>query len=320
MSLMPDIFLDTSPSATAVTVGVFDGVHVGHQAVLRRLVETAGSGDMVPWVVTFASHPERVLNPVQPQVYMLTSLEHRTGLLRKYGAQGITVLEFDSGWACMPASDFLRILADRLACRTLVLGEDARIGKGGMPLRALRDPAARLGISLHEVPGVSVAGERVSSTRIRSLLHTTRLDDIKPLLGRRFSSYGQVIRGRQRGHELGFPTLNIDVSREVRPPLGVYAGWVVVEGCGIYTAVTNIGDRPTFDKPADDPIIETHALGVALPPLYDKHAEFIYDTKLRDERLFCSPEALRDQIAHDVKEAARILSEEDEPCTEDYLP
>jgi riboflavin kinase/FMN adenylyltransferase len=304
---------------SAVSVGVFDGVHIGHKAIIARLVKASRTKNLLPTVVTFQSHPEKTLHPDEPPVFLLASVEHRTALLQKAGAENVVVLNFTEELAEVAADEFLVMLKDKLGCRSLVLGKDARMGKGGVEAGKLKPLVKKLGMAMEFVPEVMVGGERVSSTKIRQYIYETKLQQAAELLGRKFSSYGKVIPGRKRGRQLGFPTLNIDVHREVRPPFGVYAGWMIIENMGIHKAVTNIGVRPTFEGPGADLLVETHVIGEELPELYGRTVEFIYSAKVRDERQFTSPEELRKQIARDVELSAQVLANEKEPCSNDYV-
>ncbi|HHN45993.1 MAG TPA: hypothetical protein ENN09_01000, partial [Planctomycetes bacterium] len=274
--------------AAALTVGVFDGVHLGHAAILGRLKELASVEGFLPAAITFRTHPDTVLHPGAGEVFLITSVEHRVRLLQKSGCRQVAALDFTPDFARTSAGEFIRMIRERFDARVLVLGEDARIGSGGEAAEESRELVRSLGMRIETVPAVVVNGEKVSSTLIRRRIYETRLEEAAALLGRRFSSYGSIVPGRRRGSRLGFPTLNLDVMREVRPPFGVYAGWAAIEGAGIFRAAANVGFRPTFGKSAE-PLVEVHVINEDLPDMYGRKAEFIYAAKVRDESLFPSP-------------------------------
>lgn len=301
---------------TAVTVGVFDGFHLGHQALVRQTIEAASKQGLRSCVLTFTNHPKALLSG--QSLDLITSLEHRLTLLERAGVNITLAIEFTKEFASMTAEDFAdNILRKRLGAKVLVLGPDARIGAGAhADASRMAELASAMGIQLIVVPRVLVGGEPVSSTRLRECIRAGDLAAAEAMLGRRVSVLGTVVPGDGRGRRLGFPTANLDVQREVRPPYGVYATIAILAGERI-PSVTNVGFRPTFEVPSQlsvkrDRLIETHLLRMPSPfnaELYGRQMELEFVAKLRDERRFGTDSELAEQIARDIEAARRILVE-----------
>ncbi|MBT7317909.1 MAG: bifunctional riboflavin kinase/FAD synthetase [Planctomycetes bacterium] len=287
------------------TVGVFDGVHLGHLTVLKHVVARAKDLDATPTMVTFSGHPKNVLLGHAPA--KLTSLEHRLRLFKRYGIETTLVLEFNEAIRVMSAVDFVRtVLLDGLGLRELVFGFDSKFGhdRQGTP-SALAPIAAKWGFTIDEVEPVRLAGRAVSSTAIREAVQLGDLDAARAMLSRPFSVLGTVVHGDKRGRDLGFPTANLDPHHEILPPRGVYAAATVIEG-QLVPAVLNLGRRPTFD--GSDLLIETHILDWQ-GDLYDRNLEVFFLQHLRGELKFDDAEALKGQIAKDVGNAKKIWRE-----------
>lgn len=287
--------------APAVTLGVFDGVHLGHRAIFEALAEAAGRTGGEKVVVTFDRHPRAVVAGEAPPT--LTSLEHRLALFERAGIDAAVVLRFDETLAAVSAEDFLReILIDGIGARTIVLGSDAHFGRGRAGnIAFLEQHQARHGYELVPVRLLpSEAGDTASSTATRKAVLEGRLDDAARLLGRSFALLGRVERGDERGRKLGFPTANLALHHEVTPPRGVYVGRVEVDGVR-YRALINIGVRPTF-KGVPEEKVEAHLLGFE-GDLYGRVLEVELLRRLRDERKFASVDELIAQIRAD-REAA----------------
>jgi riboflavin kinase/FMN adenylyltransferase len=310
---LPGVFL-----RPAVTIGVFDGVHLGHAALLRRLVEVARQERVDPVVVTFWPHPRAVLGGDPPA--MINTLDHRVALLRRMGVAGVVVLRFDADVAGWTPEEFVeRVLARGLAASRVLVGEDHHFGRG----RAGDVPLlAQLG-QLHGYVAealplvVSAGGERASSTAVRDALRGGDLDRAARLLGRPVSVMGPVVPGDQRGRTIGFPTANLDLGAALRPPRGVYAVRArvvsradraedpdLVDG-PLLPAVANVGRRPTVATSSED-LVEVHLLEGGAD-LYGRDLEASFVARLRDERRFESVDALREQIARDAAQARDLL-------------
>jgi riboflavin kinase/FMN adenylyltransferase len=296
-----------------VSVGVFDGVHLGHQAILAENVRHARTLGSVPTVVTFRHHPKSVLLGRAPRT--LTSLEHRLELFRRAQIARTVVLTFDESLRQVPAAAFARdFLARKLGAKRFVLGFDSKFGhdRQGTP-----EHLKELGFDVVVVTEVLVSERPVSSTAIREAVELGDLDGAARMLGRPVAVYGDVVRGDGRGRKIGFPTANLDLHHELHPPPGVYAcrARVVGKGDGQASdprrlAVVNIGHRPTFtdagNPRSDPPLVEAHMLDFS-GDLYGEHLELEFLALLRGERRFPDLPSLQSAIAADV-ERARTLA------------
>ena len=295
-----------------VSIGVFDGVHLGHRAILDRNVAVARELGAVPTVVTFRRHPKRLLLGRAPRT--LTSLEHRLELFRRAGIEHAVALTFDEELRSLPAEDFAReICSEGLGVERFVLGFDSKFGKDR---RGTPELLQTLGYPVEVAEKVVVAGRAVSSTAIREAVELGDLEGAQRMLGRRVSVLGRVVRGRQLGRELGFPTANLDLHHELHPPPGVYATWALVPGDEEgrrLPSVTNIGFRPTVtaDEPGGEPRaqVEVHLLDFA-EDLYGRPLEVEFVERLRGEERFDGLELLRAAIQRDVDRARGLLHAE----------
>jgi riboflavin kinase/FMN adenylyltransferase len=289
--------------APVATIGVFDGVHLGHKRVLARAKELAASlgGEVV--VVTFHVHPRAVTVGRAPP--LITSLPHRLLLLEREGVDATIVLHFDERLRDMSAERFIdEILVGRIGVRALVLGPDGHFGKdrrGDFDFAKAR--LAPLGVPVERVEPVKLAdGRVVSSSSIREAVARHDIPASEELLGRPPALYGTVVRGDGRGRTLGFPTANLDLAGELRPGRGVYGASVAIDGRP-WPAVVNIGGRPTFHPEGDvADAVEVHVIGFS-GDLYGRALEVRLLGRLRDERRFAGAEKLKAQIAADVAEA-----------------
>jgi riboflavin kinase/FMN adenylyltransferase len=291
---------------SVVTLGVFDGVHRGHAAVIRAVVAAARERSCHAVVVTFDRHPGAVLRGEgQPAI---TSLEHRIRLFAGLGADLCVVIRFCAEVAEMRAEEFLRRIAQDVLCaELLVLGFDCRFGRareGDVGL--CRKLGSELGFEVSTVPPVVVDGEPVSSTAIREAVVAGDLERAQDLLGRPFSVYGTVVKSDGRGQSLGYPTANLDLHNEAIPPDGVYAGWAYVNGDPL-PSVVSVGRRGTFHHEPDAPrVVEVHILGYR-GDLYGRNIEAAFVARLRSQETFEDAPALIAQIANDVEAARRAL-------------
>ncbi len=305
---------DQCPSVEAplLTIGTFDGVHRGHQAVLRQLKSWAKKTGSSSGVITFGQHPRKVLAGKGPD--LLTSLEHRLVLFERAGMDFCWVLEFTKELSEMTAERFAqRFLIEGLKVKGLMLGFDSRFGcdQMGSDSEGLEPLAGRLGFEVRCLKPVQTEGDKpISSTLIREAIWAGRLRDAESMLGRHVSVLGKVVQGEARGRRLGYRTANLDLGREVRPPFGVYATIAHLDGKS-FPSVTNVGYRPTVaeglpggEKP--DLLIETHILDFK-DEIYDRVLEVSFIEKLRDERRFPSVDALVEQIRKDEMKARGIL-------------
>ena len=284
------------------TLGVFDGVHLGHQAVVCAAADWARSLGGRAVVLTFDPHPVSVIRGVA--VSLLCTLERRLDLLGALGALVVT-LPFDRALAALPAGDFLSAVRERApGIRGLVLGHDGHFGhdrEGDAALAA--GLGSRLGFEVRTVPALPIGGQPVSSRRIRAALEGGDAGEARLCLGRLWTLEGRVAKGDGRGRTLGFPTANLETGSLLLPKRGVYAGRAVLDGRAVPAAV-NIGVRPTLG-PAGTPMAEVHLVGWS-GDLYGKPLSVDLLERLRDEEAFPSLDALKARIAADVAESIRI--------------
>lgn len=295
-------------SGCVATVGVFDGVHLGHFHVLREVVSRAKESGLKSVMVTFADHPKSVLIGRAPAT--VTSLEHRLLLFRRAGIDATLVLRFTPELRELSAQDFThKYLLQGLGLRELVFGFDSKFGKNrsGNP-ESLRPLSESLGFAITEVPPLKLAGRAVSSTFIREAVQLGDLESAALMLGRPVSVLGTVVPGDQRGRELGFPTANLDLHHELHPPRGVYAGLVRLPGSaqpGLLPAVINLGTSPTFEGDAEK--VEVHLIDFD-GDLYGQDLEVYFLQVIRPEAAFENAAALRAQIQTDLADAREILA------------
>jgi riboflavin kinase / FMN adenylyltransferase len=290
----------------AVTIGFFDGVHRGHQAVFRRTVEVAGTRGLVPVAITFDRHPREVLTPgnVPP---LLTTLERKASLIAQTGIQILVVLEFTEEFSHWPPEDFVtRVLVEGVHAGHAVVGSNFTFGyKARGNLAMLTDLGAAHGFSVEGVSLLEIDGRPVSSSSIRAALSNGDLEWPTEALGRRYVLDGVVTSGAGRGRGLGFPTANLDVPpRILLPAEGVYAGKALVDG-GSYVAAINVGTNPTF---GGEPL---HAEAFLLDfegDLIGRPMGLEFWERLRDEARFEAPEDLARQIKEDVERTRALVS------------
>ncbi len=298
---------DTSlGGGSVVTLGVFDGVHRGHAELIGRVVAAARERDCRAVVVTFDRHPTVLL--AHRPAPAITSLDHRLHLFGTLGVDACVVVQFTPEVAQMPAEEFARrVFHDLLGARLLVLGFDARFGRGREgDVELCRRLGPEMGWDVESLPPVRIGGRPVSSTAIRQAIERGDLEEAEHLLGRPFSLYGTVVSGEARGRRLGYPTANLDLHNELLPPEGIYATHLFVDGEGL-PSVTSIGRQPTFPEDGHtEPVVEVHAIGCRVD-LYGHDVEAQFVKRLRGQVAFADAEALCEQIARDVEEALRIL-------------
>ncbi len=289
----------------ALTVGAFDGVHLGHQALLRRLVEEAHGAGLQAVAVTFDPLPRRFLK--RGDSSLLTDIEERIALLTSLGLDGVAVITFDERIRAMSAEAFVRALLTRWSLVQLWVGPDFALGYNREgDIAHLRELGRRLGFTLHLFDTVITwQGAPVRSSRIRRALREGNLDEANGCLGRPYRLSGTVIHGEQRGRTLGFPTANLELPPErLLPANGVYVCRAHLER-GSFGAVTNVGVRPTFDH--HTPLVEAHLLDFSAD-IYGETLQLDFLHRLRAERRFPSVDALVAQIQRDKAAACVWLN------------
>jgi riboflavin kinase/FMN adenylyltransferase len=287
-----------------LTIGVFDGVHLGHRHLISKLKELAGKQGNLSGVITFSQHPQEVLSP-KTRLPSLTGLEQRLALLEDEGIDIVIPLPFTPQLANLSPKQFLSLLKEYLKMKGLVVGPDFALGKGRQgDINALRKLGQEMDFSLTVVPPMTIDGETVSSTAIRKALAEGDIKRAQKLLGRPFRLQGRVGSGDKRGIKLGFPTANLEVEPgQALPVGGVYACRAYINNQS-YPAMTNIGTRPTFG--GGPRLIEVYLLDYN-GDLYGHELAIDIIERLRDEKKFDTPEQLIEQIAEDVKKGKAML-------------
>ena len=301
---------------TVVTIGAYDGVHRGHQAVIARVQQLAEARGMRTAVVTFDRHPAAVVRP-ESAPPLLTDLDQKLELLERTGVDYVYVIHFDEVRSKEPAEDFVtEVLVDCLNAKVVVVGEDFHFGhqrRGNVALLESMGTDAGfevVGIELVDVDGTAatVDEDRVSSTAIRRALGEGRLDAANTMLGRPYEVRGVVVDGDKRARDLGFPTANLRVPDDICIPAdGIYAGWYARPDGAPQAAAISLGRRPTFYDDADRSLLEAHVLDFD-GDLYGEVARVLFVARLRDELKFDSVDALVAQMSVDVERGSRRYS------------
>jgi len=308
MDIVTDLSTCVPPDGgSAVTIGAYDGVHLGHRALLAELADRARADGLTTAVVTFDRHPATVVRP-DSAPRLLCDLDQKLELLASAGVDRTVVVHFDEERANETAEEFVdTVLVGALGARLVVVGEDFHFGhgrKGNVALLTERGATAGFGVegvSLRSDDGGGVWGQPISSTRIRSLVAEGRVEDAAELLGRPHQVRGVVAHGDQRGGpELGFPTANVAVPAEIcLPATGIYAGWYERPDGSRWPTAISVGRRPTFYGADGELLVEAHLLDFA-GDLYGERARVSFVSHLRDEVAFDSVDELIAQMARDV--------------------
>jgi riboflavin kinase/FMN adenylyltransferase len=287
---------------SCLAIGVFDGVHLGHQQIIRQTISDARQRDALAVVVTFDRHPNAIVAPdrVPPAIY---SQLQKIRAIESLGADALLVIPFDEALSQLSGEEFIRGLARDLGgVRGVCVGADFVFGhKRSGNVALLKTLGAEMGFHVHGHAAVALDGQTVSSTRIREAIRAGDFDAASQMLGRAYSIAGTIIHGDQLGHKLGFPTANIDAAGMVLPGNGVYAAQGIVSG-KTHRAVLNIGVRPTVQNPTPQVRVEVHLLDFS-DEIYGQELEIVFARKLRDEKRFPSLDGLREQIQRDIADA-----------------
>lgn len=286
---------------TVLTLGVFDGLHIGHQRIMETVFERAKAAGAVPTAITFDPHPRAILHPKSAPP-LLQTLDQRLANFEVLGIEQAIVIPFTPEFSQQPAENFLTdIIRDRLHAKEVYLGKGFAFGKGrGGNIDLLREKSAELGFVADEVDEVQLRGIRVSSSAIRRLLADGRVNLARRMLGRPYGVEGVIIRGNRRGHTIGFPTANLKPHNRVIPRFGVYATATLIDGIW-RKSITNIGVRPTFESDAD-PSIETYVFDFD-GDLYGNVLRVRFLHRIRDEKKFNGIDELKSQIERDTRRA-----------------
>lgn len=291
---------------TWVTIGSFDGVHIGHQSIISQMVTAAHANQAQVVVITFFPHPMEVLRGDQGPFY-LTTPEERVELLTKLGVDATITLKFDHTLSALSAEEFIAQITSQLDLHQLWLGPDFALGhnrRGTIPV--LQQLGLKYGYDVHIVPIVDSKDGKVSSRQIRSYLQEGKVALAARLLGRPYSVLGKVVHGDGRGKGLGIPTANLEVwPKRILPSSGVYATWAYIEDQPL-PAVTNIGVRPTFENQPVPARVEAHLLDYDRA-LYGQALRLEFIERIRSEKRFPSIEALVSQIQKDIEKTIEVL-------------
>ncbi len=306
MQIVEELARLTPSREVVLTIGVFDGVHLGHQHLLNRVMALAREKKILSGVVTFYPHPRQVIYP-DDRIPSLCTLDERMEILKSLGIDLIARLSFTPKLANMGARQFVSLIQEHLRMTELILGPDFALGKGREgDTETLASIGREQGFGVQVAPPLEIAGLVVSSTAIRRALAVGDVVQAAHLLGRRVSLSGVVVAGAHRGKGLGFPTANLSVHPNLAVPAnGVYVTRAHL-GSASYTSVTNIGNNPTFG--AQSRTIEVHLLDFD-SDIYGQEMRLELLSRLRDEKRFTTVDELVAQIRRDVDEARRILEQ-----------
>lgn len=283
---------------TIVTIGNFDGVHLGHEKILQFLIQEAQKYDLFSLVLTFSPHPDILLG--KGKIKMIQTLDQRLKAIEKFGIHAVLITPFDKEFSNLSSDEFIqKIVVSALKAEEVVIGEDFQFGKNREGnINTLRAMDPRLSFRVHEISNVIKDGRTVSSSLIRHLLQEGKVEEANILLGRYYEIEGRVIKGKDRGKALGFPTANIETENEIIP-MGVYVSQVVIDSRP-YPSLTNAGGRPTFGQ--EDMQIESYIIDFD-KKFYGQEIAVRFIKKIRDEIKFKSPEELSLQIKQDLGQA-----------------
>lgn len=293
--------------STVITQGTFDGVHLGHQKILIKVCQSAKKRDMLSTLLTFYPHPRLVLNPENNELKLLTTLEEKQELLEEIGIDRLVVLPFTKEFSRIEPHAFVRdILIDKLKMKHFIIGYDHRFGKNREgSIKSLRLLSNAFNFTLNEIPALDVEESIISSTKIRNHLLVGKVQEAAKLLGRTYSLTGTVVKGREQGRVLGYPTANISVKNPYKliPSNGVYAVRVNVNAQE-YNGMMNIGDNPTFQDAkwsCEVYIFEFNQ------DIYDQEIQVHFVDRLRDEVKYNRVEQLTKQLRQDEIHAKKVL-------------
>ena len=299
--------LDSLCGPLFLAIGVFDGVHLGHQAVISTATTHARSANGTPLVVTFDPHPVKVLRPHHAP-HLLTATQHKIALIRDLGVEHLLVINFDKKFAAISPEKFIgELLAHSRPLREICVGHEWSFGKdrsGNLDL--LKSLGAQFDFNVVGIPPVMVSGKVISSTAIRQAVENGDFPKAAEMLGREYTILGTVTRGDNLGKKIGFPTANLSAHSEQFPPNGVYLAeaWI----CGVsYHGVINLGYRPTVSSGKSERVLEVHLLDFNRD-IYGQDVEVRFVSYLRSERKFDSVEVLVQQIELDVRRARELCA------------
>ncbi len=298
---------ETIKEATSATIGIFDGVHLGHKTIIRLVREEAARRSCSSCVVTFFPHPQKVLRGID--MPLIVPLEERFRLLEKEGVDMAVCFNFTKAFSKISAKDFVKnYLVEKLNIKTILVGPDLFFGRNREgDVKLLKSMGKSFDFETETVRPVYFEDELISSTAIREFIEDGNVRKAANFLGDCFSIEGNVKEGERRGRELGFPTANLDTDWELLPKNGVYVTWAEFNAKK-HKSITNVGTRPTFGK--NELLVETHIIDVR-DNIYGKKIRVSFIDRLRDEQRFANVESLIAQISTDVENAKTVFAELD---------
>lgn len=283
------------PQKTAVAIGNFDGVHLGHRRILETLVDEAKKNNLFSIVLTFSPHPKKIVG--KEPIEMIQSLDQRLTSLSQFQVQAVLILHFDKKLANHTAQEFIqKFVLQPLKAEEIIVGENFCFGKNRHGCSETLHTLAKINtFRVHIIPPVTIGETTVSSSLIRNLLHAGKIEKANALLGRAYEIEGKVIKGQRRGKQLGFPTANIQTKNEIVPE-GVFISNTIIDGTA-YPSLTNVGKCPTFDQ--DGKNTESFILNFE-DDVYGHAITVRFLKKIREEKKFSSPQDLANQIRKDL--------------------
>ena len=299
--------LSRFPGPLFLAIGVFDGVHLGHQSVISTSAQHARAANGTPVVVTFDPHPEKILRP-EKAPHLLTATPHKIALIRRLGVRHLLIITFNKEFAATEPEDFVQQLVHySKPLREICVGHEWSFGKNRRGnLELLKKLGAQFDFNVVGIPPVTVNGEIVSSTTIRRAVETGDLKKAATMLGREYTILGTVVHGDDLGKKIGFPTANLSAHSEKFPPNGVYFAETILDGKTL-PGVVNLGVRPTVSSGKSDRILEIHLLDFNRD-IYDKDLELRFVRYLRPEMKFENVNALVRQIERDAQQARELAA------------
>ena len=292
----------------ALTLGTFDGVHIGHQSIIKKLNEVAENIDGESVLMTFYPHPRHVLYPENQNLKLLSTIEERSEILKEHGLKHFIIQEFTKDFSLLNSDNFVKeILVDKLFVQKLIIGYDHHFGRNREGnYEKLVQLSKLYSYEVEKIDPLNYMGVSVSSTKIRKKIYENKFEEIRKLLGRHFSFSGKVIEGKKMGKKIGYPTVNINVENvnKLMPNDGVYAVYIKVNSKD-YMGMMNIGYNPTFNSSAKS--IEVHILDFN-KDIYGIDVRVSIVEKIRDEKKFFSVEDLKKNLDLDMKKVRQLLS------------
>lgn len=294
--------IDKPENPTALTVGVFDGIHLAHKILFKELLKIGKEKNLLPFVLTFHPHPDHVLGKAETP--LIQTLSQRIQRIKEAGVENVVAIRFDKEFSELSAEDFVNFLLKRLRMKGILVGENFRFGKG---MEGNVDFLKRIGeernFDVFTIKILEVNRKRLSSSFIRNMLLEGDVEDVIPLLGRPYSISGKVIKGLGIGKRLGIPTANIQTENEILPE-GVFITKVCLRG-KLLPSVTNIGRAPTLK--GEDKYVETHIIGFN-EDIFNEEIEVFFIKKIRDEKKFKNAEDLKKRITEDIEIAKKLFA------------